>query len=83
MVSTVLYAFFCNLYTSCLDSDTILPKHWIPLLKNPAKYLCGPNSDDCKQDPQQKIGIVGAGMAGLTMAWLLKSVGHEVINERI
>ena len=82
-MSTVLYVFFCNLCTSCLDRETIFPKHWIPLLKNPANYLCGPNSNaGCKTGPQ-RIGIVGAGMAGLTMAWLLKSVGHEVINERI
>jgi len=60
----------------CLGKEDRIPKAWIPLLNDPCKYLNGPkcNSSSTKEE----IGIVGAGMAGLTMAYLLNAIGYKV-----
>ena len=65
-----------------LGQETKLPIEWIPLLEDPCLYLKGPNCACPCCDPfpaAEKVGIVGAGMAGLTMAWILQHIGHEVI----
>jgi len=62
----------------CIGKGEMFPKDWIPLLQNPCDYLCGPLCNQCKNKVKENIGIVGAGMAGLTMAWILTSIGHNV-----
>ena len=59
-----------------LGESTKFPSDWIPLLQEPCEYLLGPACP--RPYPIQNIGIVGAGMAGLTMAYLLQTVGHNV-----
>lgn len=62
----------------CVDPEKDMrPGDWKPLLSSPCSLLSGPA---CPGDtsPKQKLGIVGAGMAGLTMAWILQYIGHEV-----
>ena len=54
------------------------PRYWIPLLEDPCSQLKGPKCPCNPMPKAEKIGIVGAGMAGLTMAWILQSIGHEV-----
>ena len=71
-----------------IGPDDKFPKYWIPLLKNPCNFLRGPNCPCpcCMPFPTaQKIGIVGAGMAGLTMAWILQYIGHnaKIYQDRI
>merc|ERR1719481_216609 len=59
----------------CISSETKFPSDWIPLLKNPCRFLEGPV---CNSSPMKNIGIVGAGMAGLTIAYLMETIGHNV-----
>jgi len=61
----------------CLGPDDKLPKHWIPLLQSPCNFLKGPKCIENKI-PAENIGIVGAGIAGLTLAWILQKIGHNV-----
>jgi len=53
------------------------PGDWQTLLSAPCSLLSGPA---CPGDnsPVERVGIVGAGMAGLTIAWILQYIGHEV-----
>jgi len=68
--------------SGCVGPNDRTPKDWIPLLENPCSYLCGPACPcSCNKNGHpvvKKIGIVGAGMAGLTSAWILQQIGHNV-----
>ena len=46
------------------------------MFSRPTELLEGPNC--VKKAPKKKIVIVGAGMAGLTSAYLLLHAGHSV-----
>ena len=52
-------------------------KDWVPLLQDPCSFLQGPSCAGSRV-LGEKIGIVGAGMAGLTLAWVLQQLGHTV-----
>ena len=56
---------------------------WVSLLASPCSRLSGPSCPGGASLPVQRIGIVGAGMAGLTAAWILQTIGHQVITSRI
>ena len=49
----------------------------MPLLASPCSHLAGPA---CPGDtsPALRVGVVGAGMSGLTIAWILQAIGHQV-----
>ena len=62
-------------------SKTMYPKDCIPFLKDKCSNLTGPHCvcDNCRKPKTRKKGIVEAGMAGLTLAWIMQYIGHEVI----
>ena len=64
-------------FISYTGSQTKFPQDWIPLLEDPCKFLKGPNCDSVT--PKENVGIVGAGISGVTMAWILQYLGHKVI----
>ena len=58
------------------DESDRLAKHLAQVFSQPTKLLEGPN---CVHKAAQKhFVIVGAGMAGLTSAYLLLKAGHSV-----
>jgi NADPH-dependent glutamate synthase beta subunit-like oxidoreductase len=53
-----------------------MPEDWIPLLEDPRKYLNLPEPGS--GTAPERVAIVGAGMAGLTLAWVLVQLGMSV-----
>merc|ERR1712131_504377 len=69
----------------CRQSTDHNPNNMLEVYKKPQAYLCGPfttieENPFCTPDQkeQQHFVIVGGGIAGLTSARLLLSVGHKV-----
>jgi len=58
------------------DRSDRLPHNLAKVLENPKMYLPGPNSD--QKEGEREYVIVGGGIAGLTAAYLLLTVGHKV-----
>ena len=61
----------------CRQSSDHDPDNMLEVLKNPRDYLSGPRSLVNVTDPRHFL-IVGAGMAGLSSAYVLLQLGHRV-----
>jgi hypothetical protein len=55
------------------------PADWICLLENPCQFLGLANLSPCNGSwSNQHVSIVGAGMAGLTLAWIIVQLNISV-----
>jgi len=78
MSRMILLCILLVLYTPPTHSLPSNLTDWRPLLQSPCTHLLGPHCGGGGGVPMQDVGVVGAGIAGLTLAWLLQSVGHNV-----
>lgn len=68
-----------SLPKGCVDPENdVRPWDWIPLLESPCDHLQGPACNPGEEIKPEKIGVVGAGLAGLTLAAILQTLGHSV-----
>ena len=64
-----------------LESTDHDPEFMLEVFKHPKDYLSGPSSNVDNSVPQKHFVIIGAGIAGLSSAYMLLDVGHKVRNK--